>query len=133
MSDPQQTKSAKHDSDSYAYSDALGRSPTPVREFIQEWLSTSSPEEVENRPLLYAVINGGTNAFKMHPKDAEYQPAKSEQTCGNCKSWWIRGVSKRNICSQINRTLLTEEEKDDTGGIRLDYWCKLWQSLPGNE
>ncbi len=67
--------------------------------------------------LLYYVIRGGTQDFKMDQKDADYKKHPvGDQECGNCQFWYPQPLKGRYVCSQIRG--------EDICG---NHWCRLWK------
>ncbi len=102
------------------YPDAGEQAPAPVKKVIRDW--SRLPSDVQERePLLYYLLGGGTDAFKMDPEIAEYtdESQKSDQQCANCEFSYQKVSNGRYLCSQIR------------GWIQPPGWCKLWKPAQG--
>ena len=102
-----------HEKGSDQYAEAKANAPEFVRKAIEE----IPPENLKDRALLYQILGTGTPAYKMSKEAAEYidKSETEDQTCGNCKSAYLRVANKHYICSQMR------------GEIKPEAWCKVWK------
>ncbi len=100
----------------HMYREAYKKASPPVKRIILHFRRL--PLKIrENMVLLYYVIRGGTQDWKMDQKDADYKKHPvNDQECGNCQFWYPQPLKGRYICSQVRG--------DD---IRGNYWCRLWK------
>ena len=102
----------------FYYGKAGKKAPKGVKREIARYRQMPENKYKRNRPLLFHLLGGGTQPYKMTKEESEYvdKSVIKGQTCGNCKSAYNQVATGRILCSQIQQE------------IRLAGYCRLWVS-----
>jgi len=101
----------------YEYREAYNQSSPSLKRIIRKYLSM--PKGYRERvPLLWHILKGSTQPFKMAKEKAKYtEYPNRDQKCENCIFYYVQVVEKRGVCTKVR------------GDVKSNHWCKFWKGL----